>query len=148
MLRKIPRMMLPEFMKTLLEMGHGDEIVFGDANFPAAAMGQRIIHMEDSKITDILEALMPLFPLDNYVDENVILMSVVPGQGHEPEVWDKYKAAIEKYDEEKSFKEFSFLTREEFYERSKKAFAVVATGEKEKYANIILKLGVVAEGEE
>lgn len=146
MLRKIPRLILPDFMKTLMEMGHGDEIVFGDANFPAETIGKKVIHMENSRATEILEAVMPFFALDNFVSENVILMSVVPGKGEEPAVWKAYDEILRKYDEEKSFQGFSFLTREEFYERAKKAYAVVATGEKEKYANIILKLGVV-EGE-
>lgn len=145
MLRKIPRILNPELMKVLLEMGHGDEIVFGDANFPAESMGQRVIHMEGSRVTDIMEALMPFFPLDNYVKENVFLMSVVPGQGEEPEVWKQYKTLIRDQDQEHSFCEFSFLSRQEFYERAKEAYAVVATGEKERYANIILKLGVVKE---
>lgn len=143
MLRKIPRVISPEFMKTLMEMGHGDEIVFGDANFPACSMGENVIHMEGVKVTELLEAIMQFFPLDNYVDENVILMSVVPGQGQEPQVWGKYDEIIRKNDKESYFHGFSFLSREEFYERSKKAYAVVATGEREKYANIILKLGVV-----
>lgn len=143
MLRKIPRIITPEFMKLLMEMGHGDEIVFGDANFPAVAMGRPVIHLEGSKITDLLEAIMPYFPLDDFVDENVFLMSVVAGKGEEPSVWEKYKNIIEKNDEEISFHGYSYLERQEFYERAKKAYAIVATGEKEKYANIILKLGVV-----
>lgn len=146
MLKKIPRLILPDFMKVLMEMGHGDEIVFGDANFPAESMGKKVIHMENSRITEILEAVMPFFTLDNFVSENVILMSVVAGKGEEPSVWKKYDEIIKKYDEEKAFHGFSFLTREEFYERARKASVVVATGEREKYANIILKLGVV-EGE-
>ncbi len=146
MLKKIPRLILPDFMKALMEMGHGDEVVFGDANFPAESLGKKVIHMENSRITEILEAVMPFFALDNFVSENVILMSVVAGKGEEPSVWGKYDEIIRKYDEEKAFQGFSFLTREEFYERAQKACIVVATGEREKYANIILKLGVV-EGE-
>ena len=143
MLKKIPRLILPDFMKALMEMGHGDEVVFGDANFPAESLGKKVIHMENSRITEILEAVMPFFALDNFVSENVILMSVVAGKGEEPSVWGKYDEIIRKYDEEKAFQGFSFLTREEFYERAQKACIVVATGEREKYANIILKLGVV-----
>ena len=86
---------------------------------------------------------MHYFPLDDYVPENVILMSVVAGKGEEPRVWEQYKKIIEENDEEGSFQGFSFLERQAFYERAKKACAVVATGEREKYANIILKLGVI-----
>ncbi|MEZ3505369.1 MAG: hypothetical protein K1W10_00120 [Lachnospiraceae bacterium] len=146
MLRGIPRLILPDFMKVLMEMGHGDEIVFGDANFPAESIGRRVIHMESSEITEILEAVMPFFTLDNFVDENAVLMSVVEGRGEAPSVWERYETILRKYDAEKAFGGFSFLTREAFYERAKTAYAVVATGEREKYANLILKLGVV-EGE-
>ena len=146
MLKTISPLISPELLKVLAEMGHGDEIVFGDANFPAASMGRPVIHLEGSKITDLMEAIMPYFPLDDYVTENVILMSVVEGKGEKPMVWEKYKNIIEANDEEGSFHGFSYLERQEFYERAKKACAIVATNEREKYANIILKLGVV-EGE-
>lgn len=146
MLRNIPRLILPELMKILMEMGHGDEIVFGDANFPAQSVGKRVIHMENSKITEILEAVMPFFALDNFVEENAILMSVVDGKGEAPSVWENYETVLKRYDAEKAFGGFSFLSREAFYERARTAYAVVATGEREKYANLIIKLGVV-EGE-
>lgn len=146
MLRKIPRIITPDFMKQLMEMGHGDEIVLGDANFPAVSMGRPVIHLEGSKITEIMKAIMPYFPLDDYVTENVILMSVVEGKGEKPRVWEQYRNIIEANDKEGYFYGFSYLERQEFYERAKKACAIVATGEREKYANIILKLGVV-EGE-
>ena len=146
MLRNIPRLILPDLMKILMEMGHGDEIVFGDANFPAQSVGKRVIHMENSKITEILEAVMPFFALDNFVEENAILMSVVDGKGEAPSVWEAYETVLKRYDAEKAFGGFSFLSREAFYERARTAYAVVATGEREKYANLIIKLGVV-EGE-
>ena len=146
MLRKIPRMITPDLMKALMEMGHGDEIVFGDANFPAVSMGRPVIHLEGSKIIDLLQAVMPYFPLDNYVTENVILMAVAEGQGEPPRVWAQYQKTVEAHDEEGYFHGFSYLERQAFYDRARKASVIVATGEKEKYANIILKLGVV-EGE-
>ncbi|MEG1427008.1 MAG: RbsD/FucU domain-containing protein [Oscillospiraceae bacterium] len=134
--------MSPELMYALLQMGHGDEIVFGDANFPAESIGERVIRADGDTVTALLESIMPFFPLDNYVEENVILMSVVPGKGEAPEVWESYKQIIIKNDSEKAFVDFAFIDRQSFYDRAKKAFAVVATGEKAKYANIILKLGV------
>lgn len=146
MLRNIPRLILPDLMKILMEMGHGDEIVFGDANFPAQSVDKRVIHMENSKITEILEAVMLFFALDNFVEENAILMSVVDGKGEAPSVWEAYETVLKRYDAEKAFGGFSFLSREAFYERARIAYAVVATGEREKYANLIIKLGVV-EGE-
>lgn len=143
MLRNIPKNLSPQLMEILLRMGHGDEIVFGDANFPADSIGKRVVHADGDTVTGLLQSLMPFFPLDHFVESNVFLMSVVPGKGEEPKVWETYKKVIEASDQEKAFSKFDFLTRQEFYDRAEKAFAVVATGEKEKYANIILKLGVV-----
>ncbi len=143
MLKNIPRNISPDLMFALMQMGHGDEIVFADANFPAESLGQRVIRADGDRVTELLKSILPFFPLDNFVDENVILMSVVPGNGEEPKVWGTYKEIIEDNDPENFFNGFSFIDREAFYERSKKAFAIVATGEREKYTNIILKLGVV-----
>lgn len=143
MLRRIPRNITPDLMDVLMRMGHGDEIVFGDANFPADTMGKRVVHAEGDTIENLLNSVLPFFPLDDYVEENVILMSVVEGKGEEPAVWNKYRALLEQHDEEKAFTGFSFLSRQAFYDRARTAAAVVATGEREKYSNIILKLGVV-----
>lgn len=143
MLKKIPRNISPELMKVLMEMGHGDEIVFGDANFPAHSMNSRVIRADGDRITELLQSVMQFFPLDNFVDENVFVMAVVSGKGTEPKVWEQYHQIISGNEGEGSFQGFTQLKRQEFYERSQKAFAVVATGEREKYANIILKMGVV-----
>ena len=143
MLRHIPRNITPDLMDVLMRMGHGDEIVFGDANFPAESMGQRVVHAEGDTIENLLASILPFFPLDDYVEENAVLMSVVAGKGEEPAVWNKYRDLLERYDEEKAFTGFSFPSRQELYARARTAVAVVATGEREKYSNIILKLGVV-----
>lgn len=143
MLRNIPRNISPDLMYALLRMGHGDEIVFADANFPAETCGQRVIRADGDTVTALLESVMPFFPLDNFVADNVVLMAVVPGKGEPPQVWERYRQTIRQNDQEQNFTDFHYIDRESFYERSKKAFAVVATGERAKYANIILKLGVV-----
>ena len=102
-----------------------------------------MVHAEGDTIENLLASILPFFPLDDYVEENAVLMSVVAGKGEEPAVWNKYRDLLERYDEEKAFTGFSFLSRQEFYARARTAVAVVATGEREKYSNIILKLGVV-----
>jgi L-fucose mutarotase len=143
MLRHIPKNISPELMKALLEMGHGDEIVFADANFPAHSVGHRVIHADGDTITALLESILPFFPLDHFESQNVFLMQVVSGKGEPPKVWGRYEQLLRKYDAEKAFIQFSLLERQAFYERAKRAYVVVATGEKEKYSNLILKLGVV-----
>ena len=128
-------------MKILMEMGHGDEIVIGDGNFPAASTAQRLVRCDGTGIVELLEAVMPLFPLDTFVREAAILMEVVPGDDYTPPTWDTYRNIIAAHNP--WFEGFSFLDRQDFYVRTKSAYAVVATSEKARYANIILKKGIV-----
>jgi L-fucose mutarotase len=141
MLKNIPSILSPELLKTLMEMGHGDEIVIADGNFPAASLAKRIIRLDGHRVPEILTAILKLFPLDTYVPYPVGLMKVVPGDNAESTIWIKYKSIIEKSGE--PYNEFEFIERFEFYKRAKNAYAVIATGESAPYANIILKKGVV-----
>jgi L-fucose mutarotase len=122
-------------------MGHGDEIVLADGNFPAASVAQRLIRADGHGVPELLDALLTLFPLDTYVERPVALMAVVPGNKTTPAVWEKYRSIIKQSGEK--FSDFELVERFAFYERAKKAYAVVATGEKALYANIILKKGVI-----
>ena len=133
--------MSPDLLKILMEMGHGDEIVIADGNFPAASVAQRLIRMDGHGIPGILEAIMRLFPLDRYVDFPAGLMAVVPGDPVKPVIWEEYRKII--VESKEPFRDFESIERFAFYERAKKAYAVIATGEKALYANIILKKGVV-----
>lgn len=144
MLKGIPSIISPELLKVLMEMGHGDEIVFADGNFPAAANAQRLIRCDGHTVTQMLEAILPLFPLDTYSKAPVSLMSVVPGDTVVPTIWDEYKETIKKYQDDPAV-EIEFIDRFAFYDRAKEAYAIVATSEKALYANIILKKGVVVE---
>lgn len=141
MLRGVPNIISPELMKTIMEMGHGDEIVLADGNFPAAAVAKRLIRADGHDVPELLEAILKFFPLDRYVDTPVALMAVVAGDDVIPTIWDDYRTIVAATGEE--FSDFDFIERFSFYERAKKAYAVVATSEKALYANIILKKGVV-----
>lgn len=141
MLKNIPNILSPELLKILMEMGHGDEIVIADGNFPAASIAQRLVRLDGHRIPEILNAILNFFPLDTYTDSAVGLMSVSPGDNYKPVIWEEYKKIIS--DSKEFFKEFEFIERFAFYERAKKAYAVIATSEFELYANIILKKGVV-----
>ncbi len=143
MLKGIPALIPPELLKILMEMGHGDEIVLSDGNFPAAAYAQRLVRCDGHSVPDVLDAVLKLFPLDSYVDAPAILMQVVPGDNVETPIWDVYKSIIKKH--EPNNNRFENMERFAFYERAKKAYAIVATGEKALYANIILKKGVVVD---
>ncbi len=141
MLKGIPSILSPELLKVLMEMGHGDEIVLADGNFPSAAYARRLVRCDGHGVPELLEAILQLFPLDPYVACPVALMQVVPGDTVETPIWDTYKAIVSKH--EAKANKVENVERFAFYERAKLAYAVVATGEAALYANIILKKGVV-----
>jgi len=143
MLKVISRIISPELIKILMEMGHGDELVMADGNFPAAGIAQRLVRADGLGIPVLLDAILQIFPLDQYVETPAALMSVVPGDPYKPVIWDEYQNVIKKH--EPAFTKFEYVERFAFYERAKKAFAVLATGEMALYANIILKKGVIKE---
>lgn len=140
MLKGIPKILSPELVKTLMEMGHGDEIVIADGNFPGASMNERCIRCDGHNVVDLLEAILTLFPLDTY-QKPVYIMSKVPGDTVETPIWDEFKKTIKPHTDE----EIEQIERFEFYERAKKAYAVIMSSESALYANIILKKGVVKE---
>ncbi|WP_276358119.1 RbsD/FucU family protein [Cohnella caldifontis] len=141
MLKGIPRILSPELLKILMEMGHGDEIVLADANFPAASHARRLVRCDGHGIPELLDAILRLFPLDAYVDKPAALMQVVPGDPVETPVWGTYEAIIR--DKTQRSNPFEEVERLAFYDRAKQAFAIVATGENALYANLILKKGVI-----
>ena len=143
MLKGISSVLSPELLKILMEMGHGDEIVIADGNFPAASIAQRLVRCDGHGVPVLLDAILKLFPLDSYVDHPVALMEVVPGDPVKPVIWDEYRTIVDKH--EKSPVGIEHVERFAFYERARKAYAVIATGEEALYANIILKKGVVKE---
>jgi len=132
----------PELLKILMEMGHGDELVIADGNFPAASIARTFVRLDGHGVPEVLGAILKFFPLDTYVDFPVALMAAVEhGERITPPIWEVYRKTIKESKER--FTEFEFVERFAFYERAKKAFAVVATSESALYANIILKKGVV-----
>lgn len=141
MLKNVPPIISPDLMKVLMEMGHGDEIVLADGNFPAASNAQRLLRCDGHGVPELLEAVLAFLPLDVYVDRPVALMSVVPGDDTKPTIWQQYRQIVQRSGEK--FSDFEFVERFAFYERARQAFAVVATSEKALYANVILKKGVL-----
>lgn len=140
MLKGIPNILSPELLKILMEMGHGDEIIIADGNFPASTNGKRVIRCDGHGVPEILDAILKLLPLDSYSECPIALMEVVPGDKEVPVIWDNYKEIISNH--EKDIR-IEMVERYAFYERSKKAYAIIASGEKALYGNIILKKGVV-----
>ena len=139
MLKGIPAQISPELLKILCEMGHGDEIVLGDGNFPAASNAKRLVRADGLGVPEMLEGVLKLIPLDSYVDAPVALMATGPDE-ETPEIWKTYREIV---DREGGNVNIEQIERFAFYERARQAYAVVATGETAIYANVILKKGVV-----
>ncbi len=140
MLKGIPAILSPELMKTLMEMGHGDELVLADANFPALSHAQRFLR-SDCSIPELLDAILRFFPLDTFVPDTVFLMQVVKGDNYQPVIWEQYQQIISRH--QAGLSKPALLERFAFYDRARAAFAVVATAERARYANLILKKGIV-----
>lgn len=146
MLKGIPKILSPELLKVLCEMGHSDQIVLADGNFPTESMGKDcvVIRCDGHGVPELLEAILEIFPLDKYVEKPVSLMEVVPGDNVETPIWDIYKKIVGKYDD-RGEDAVGNIERFEFYEEAKKSYAIIATGEKALYANVILQKGVVVD---
>lgn len=140
MLKGISPLISPELLKTLASMGHGDEIVLSDAHFPADTMNNNVIRADGLKIADLLEAILPLFELDSYVEYPLVMMAAVEGDTLDPAVEKGYMKSIKISNPQIS--KIDRIGRFDFYDRTKSAFAVVITGETAKYGNILLKKGV------
>lgn len=143
MLKGVPSILSPQLLKVLCEMGHGDEIVIADGNFPAESMGKDavVLRADGHGVPEILDAVLKMIPLDQYVETPAALMEVVPGDDCVPVIWEQYRALLEENGEDPA--RIEMMERFAFYERAKKAYAIVATGESAIYANILLKKGVV-----
>ena len=146
MLKNIPKILSPQLLKVLCEMGHSDRIVIADGNFPAESIGKNsiVVRMDGHSIPEILDAILQLFPLDTYVDTPVNLMELMDcdkGVIKTP-IWDEYKKIVSKYDE-RGDQIIGNVDRFDFYKKAKDAYCIIATGEKAVYANVMLQKGVV-----
>lgn len=144
MLKGISPLISPELLKILCEMGHGDKIVLADANFPSTSMGRNaeVVRLDGINMPELLDGILALFPLDTYVDKPVTLMEVMKGDDTETPIWNEYERIIASHDE-RGKALIQNVERFEFYDMAKKCYAIVATGERAIYANIILKKGVI-----
>ncbi len=140
MLKGISPYLSPELLKVLCEMGHGDELVLADANFPAAAVAQRLLRADGVPVATMLDAILPLIELDTYAPA-LVMMQVVDDDPLDPAVEAEYVRVIARHAPQAAAP--LRIERYAFYERARAAFAVVVTGEARKYGNIILKKGVI-----
>lgn len=144
MLKGIPKILSPQLLKVLCEMGHADRIVISDGNFPAESVGKNsvVVRLDGHGVPEVLDAILQVFPLDTYVDHPVNLMEVMKGDPVETPIWDTYKEILQKHDSRDDAM-IGQIERFAFYEEARKAYAIVVTGESALYANIMLQKGVV-----
>ncbi|MCE5326484.1 MAG: L-fucose mutarotase [Planctomycetaceae bacterium] len=140
MLKGISPLLSPELLAVLASMGHGDEIVLADAHFPGHTMCNNVVRADGLKIADLLDAILPLFELDAYVDAPLVMMAAVKGDSLDACVEKAYRAAVDRHAPKTP--PIKRIDRFAFYDQAREAFAVVMTGETFKYGNIILKKGV------
>lgn len=139
MLKGIDKIISPELLFVLDKMGYGDEIVIADGNFPGESIGRQTLRADGSGVPALLRAILPLFPLDTYAPPVLLMGRAAQDEGLEIPIWDEFRDALAGATDAEPV----FLEREAFYERARRAYAVVVTGEGAIYANIILKKGVV-----
>lgn len=141
MLKNIDKLLTGDILKTLCDMGHGDELVIADANFPADACAKRLIHLPGIDGVRATKAIMSVFPLDDYVDYPAIVMALTESDKKKgmrrPDIWDDYQSVV--------CRRVEAIERFEFYERAKNAYAIIQTGEERQYGNLLLVKGVVVE---
>ncbi|MGN1123458.1 MAG: RbsD/FucU family protein [Eubacterium sp.] len=144
MLKGIPNIISPDLLKALSQMGHGDELVIADGNFPCHSVGKDsiVIRADGHGVPEILDAVLQLIPLDTYTEKPVALMEVVKGDTcGTPTIWNEYEKILNNHEPEHH--DIEYTERFAFYERAKGAYLIIATGEEAIYANILLKKGVV-----
>ena len=140
MLKNIPPILGPDLLGILRAMGHGDEIAIVDANYPADAAGPALVRLDGISATDVLDAILTLMPLDDFVDKAAICMQVVGNAGQREPVMDEFEKIIHRHEPKMGL---SSLERFAFYDRVKQGYAIIQTGERRLYGNILLKKGVI-----
>lgn len=140
MLRHIPKILPSELVKKMMDMGHSDYLIIVDANFPAKSLGRSVVEIKGCSTTEVLEAIMQFFPLDDFVEAPVTLMNYRTSENR-PEVWEEYRSILEKYDQSNAFKDFEIIDRYEYYKKAEEAYVLVQTTDERRYANISLQKG-------
>lgn len=142
MLKGISPVLSPELLKIIAEMGHGDELVISDGNFPGTSVGKRVVRADGHGGVEMMKGIIELFPLDDFVEAPLAVMEVPENMftGNQAPIWAEFRKIA---DTDLPTAKFEFMEHEAFIDRCRNAYCVVQTGEKALYANIILRKGVV-----
>lgn len=146
MLQGISKLLTGDLLKALCDMGHGDELVIADANFPGERVARRLIRLPGISGTELLRAIAPLIPLDAYSPAPALVMQLTDSDRAkgmpDPAIWGEYEAILRKHYGEDT--RVDTIERQAFYERAKAAYLVIQTGEERIYGNLLLAKGVIA----
>jgi L-fucose mutarotase len=140
MLKLIPPILGPDLLHVLRAMGHGDEIAIVDANYPGDSAGPELVRMDGLSATEVLDAVLTLMPLDTFVAEQAIGMAVVGEPDSRVEIHGNFDQIVKKHEPKM---QLTLMERFAFYDRVSTAYAVVQTGERRLYGNILLKKGII-----
>ena len=140
MLKNIPPILGPDLLYVLRAMGHGDEIAIVDANYPGDSAGPTLIRLDGLSASEVLDAILTLMPLDTFVDEQAIGMEVVGDPKKRETTHKDFDKIIRKHEPEMKL---TLLERFAFYDRVEGAYAIVQTGERRLYGNVLLKKGII-----
>ena len=140
MLKNIPPILGPDLLGILRAMGHGDEIAIVDANYPADAAGPALVRLDGVSATDVLDAILTLMPLDDFVEDAAFCLQVVGDASRREPVMDAFEAIVKRHEPNMGL---ASLERFAFYERVSQGYAIVQTGERRLYGNILLKKGII-----
>lgn len=142
MLNNMPKVMTPEIMTIIMQMGHSDEIALVDAHFPGYSNANRFYRAAGVSIPELLDAVLYFFPLETklFADKPAFMMEVVKGDSMDPDLMGEIESVFKKYDPD--YGGIEKLERMKFMERARNAFAIISTGEDRKYSNVILTKGL------
>ena len=141
MLKGVPTVISPELMHVMMKMGHGDELVLADGNFPADSSAQRIVRADGFGVMDLLGPILQFFPLDDFEPPAYVMQPVDAAIGNPP-IWSDFLSTVNEHADKPV--QLERIERFAFYDRSKAAYAIVATSETAIYGNLILKKGVIS----
>ena len=142
MLKGISPILSPELLRIIAEMGHGDELVIADGNFPGTSIGKKCVRCDGHGCAEVMQAIVDLFPLDDFVEAPLAVMEVPKGKFERDKapIWQKFREAA---DTDLPTAKFDMMEHDAFIDRARNAYAVVQTGETALYGNIIIRKGVV-----
>jgi len=141
MLKGISKIISPDLLYALARMGHGDEIVLADANFPGESLNGNVIRCDGLEICDLLKAILPLFPLDHAVDTPWSMMKPTDSKNYDDQLESSYYHILTGF--ESDINEAEKIERFDFYQRASKAYVVVMSGTAKRFGNVILKKGTI-----